>query len=100
MNNKELISAAARLAAMAVLLLNMILTIKGINPLPFDENAFTELITEALAAVSVLWGWWKNNNITYAACRSQAMLDVIKADGVVEYSDQDCELYEEDAEEE
>lgn len=55
MNNKAII----RLVVTAILFVNAMLTTAGKNPIPFDENAVTEFMTQALAALSVLW-WWKD----------------------------------------
>ena len=46
--NKESSKAIIRLIVAAILLINSILTAKGINPIPFDENAFTDIATQVL----------------------------------------------------
>lgn len=77
--NKEIQKAIARLVVTAVLLINGYLTAKGINPLPFDETAAGELASEILAAISCIWVWWKNNNITKSACQAQENCNALKA---------------------
>lgn len=84
----EKTKAIVRLIVMAGLMLNMVLTLVGKNPIPFDEAALTEWLTVAAAGLSTLWSWWKNNNITIAAAEAQKTLAVLKTefteDGEVE----------------
>ena len=75
---KETQKAIVRLVVAAVLLVNGYLTAKGINPLPFDETTAGEFTSEILAAASCIWVWWKNNNVTKAACQAQEVCDTIK----------------------
>ena len=59
--------AITRLIVTAVLFINAILTAKGINPIPLDESAVGEVVSMIALAISTLWAWWKNNNITETA---------------------------------
>lgn len=70
--------AIIRLVVAGVLLLNSILTAKGINPIPFDENVFTEVATQIAAGLSCVWVWWKNNNVTKNAQYAQESLQALK----------------------
>lgn len=72
------IKAIVRLAVQVVVLANMMLTLAGKNPIPFDETTFTEWLTVAMTGISSVWIWWKNNNITSAACEAQGTLEQIK----------------------
>lgn len=74
-------SAIIRLIVMAVLMVNMVLTLAGKNPMPFDEAELTEWLAVAAAGLSTLWSWWKNNNVTAAAREAQNTLKAIKEDG-------------------
>lgn len=73
--------AIIRLIVMAVLMINMVLTLAGKNPIPFDEAAVTEWLTIAAGGLSAIWSWWKNNNVTTAAQEAQNTLKAIKEDG-------------------
>lgn len=73
--------AIIRLIVMAVLMINMVLTLAGKNPIPFDEAAVTEWLTIAAGGLSAIWSWWKNNNMTAAAQKAQDTLKAIKEDG-------------------
>jgi len=77
----ERTKAIIRLIVMAALMVNMVLTVAGKNPIPFDEAALTEWLTVAAAGLSTLWSWWKNNNVTAAAQEAQNTLKAIKEDG-------------------
>ncbi|MEE0745747.1 MAG: phage holin [Anaerovoracaceae bacterium] len=74
-------NAIIRLVVMAVLMVNMVLTLAGKNPIPLDETALTEWLSVAAAGLSTLWSWWKNNNVTAAAREAQNTLKAIKEDG-------------------
>lgn len=63
----ELSKAIIRLLVTFVLVLNAGLTAKGLNPIPFDESAVTDILTQLFAAGSIVWSWWKNNNVTKKA---------------------------------
>lgn len=86
--NKESSKAIIRLIVAAILLINSILTAKGINPIPFDENAFTDIATQVFAGLGCIWVWWKNNNVTKSAQYAQESLKELKKthidDGEVE----------------
>lgn len=69
----ETIKAFIRLLVAAILMLNSILTAKGLNPIPFDETAFSDIALQVATGLSVLWVWWSNNNVT-AKARAQKEL--------------------------
>ena len=74
----EKVKAIIRLIVMAVLMVNMGLTVAGKNPIPLDENALTEWLTVAAAGISAVYSWWKNNNVTKQAQQAQAVLNELK----------------------
>ena len=63
----ELYKAIIRLLVTFVLVINAGLTAKGLNPIPFDESAVTDVLTQLFAAGSIVWSWWKDNNVTKKA---------------------------------
>lgn len=81
--------AIIRLLVMVVLTVNAGLTLAGVNPIPFDESAFTEVATQIAAGLSIVWSWWKNANITKAAQYSQTILKAVKEDGLVIEGEED-----------
>lgn len=65
--NEMTIQALVRLLVTLVLFINALLTAKGINPLPFDENQITEFLTMLFSGLMILWTWWKDAPITKLA---------------------------------
>lgn len=61
------IKAIIRLIATLVLTVNMYLTAKGINPIPFDEAMVTEAVTLIVAIGSEIWTWYKDAPMTKIA---------------------------------
>ena len=91
-----MVKAIIRLVVTIVLTVNAYLTAKGINPIPFDANTFTEVATQVAAGASVLWAWWKNNNVTSAAQTAQSVLTSIKQGTYELENDATAELDNED----
>lgn len=77
----ETIKAFIRLLVAAILMLNSVLTAKGLNPIPFDETAFSDIALQIATGLSVLWLWWKNNNITKTAKEAQNYKKALQEDG-------------------
>lgn len=77
----ETIKAFIRLLVAAILMLNSALTAKGLNPIPFDETAFSDITLQIATGLSVLWVWWKNNNVTGKAQEAQAYKKSLAEDG-------------------
>ena len=73
----EAIKAFIRLIVAGILLLNSVLTAKGMNPIPFDETAFTDVALQVATGLSVLWVWWKNNNVTGKARATKAIANMV-----------------------
>ena len=74
----ELYKAIIRLLVTFVLVLNAGVTAKGLNPIPFDESAVTDVLTQLFAAGSIVWSWWKNNNITKKARAQKEISNKLK----------------------
>ena len=74
----ELSKAIIRLLVTFVLVLNAGLTAKGLNPIPFDESAVTDVLTQLFAAGSIVWSWWKNNNVTKKARAQEEISNKLK----------------------
>lgn len=84
----EKVKAIIRLIVMAVLMVNMGLTVAGENPIPLDETALTEWLTVAVAGISAVYCWWKNNNVTKQAQQAQAVLNELKTGKTEESEEQ------------
>lgn len=100
---KDLRDAIIRFAIAIVLFVNVILSTKGINPIPvLNESMIAEGVSIIGAFLAMLWGLWKNNNITNGAQRKKQIAELILAGGaVLQYiSDVKDDLYDEVSDEE
>lgn len=70
--------AIIRIAVLAITTVNAVLTASGKNPIPFDENGFTECCAYVINGVCAIWAWWKNNNVTEASQQAQRLLNRMK----------------------
>lgn len=77
----ETIKAFIRLLVAAILMLNSILAAKGLNPIPFDETTFSDIALQVATGLSVIWCWWRNNNVTSAAKEAQGYKKALQEDG-------------------
>lgn len=64
----------ARTIALFVVLINTILTVIGLNPLPYSETEVYEAISTVITVIVALWAWWKDNDITQSALARKAKL--------------------------
>lgn len=75
--NREQILAFVRLVLMILASVNSLLLAKGIHPIPFDENVVMENAAHAIDALIILYGWWKDNNVTKKANNKKAIIDKV-----------------------
>ncbi|MET4656288.1 SPP1 family holin [Exiguobacterium sp. PvP048] len=71
---KERLIALIRLIVPLYSFVNLTLLAFGYTPLPFETNQIETALTALLGAGSLLYAWWKNNNLTEAAQQAQVML--------------------------
>ena len=69
-------------------LINQILTIVGINPLPWSNEQMYEGVSAIVTVVAAVWAWWKNNSFTKNAQAADAYLDDLRALEKVESFDE------------
>ena len=70
--------AIIRTVILAITLLNNILTVFSINPLPFSDNQIYEVISVILTVGASIWTWWKNNSFTKKAIEADEYLLELK----------------------
>ena len=68
----------ARTVVLALAMINQILCIVGISPIPIDDEAIVELITTGAMIITALWAWWKNNSFTKEAIASDVQMHSMK----------------------
>jgi SPP1 family holin len=56
-----------RSIGLLVALINQLLAVFGISPLPFDAEQIELFVSSAITGVFAVWSWWKNNDITEKA---------------------------------
>ena len=69
-----------RTIVLAIVLVNNILTMNGLNPLPFSEDELYEIVSGIATIAASLWAWWENNSFTKAAIKADEEYDRIKAE--------------------
>lgn len=77
----------ARTIILAVALINQILVVLGINPLPFAEEELYNIISTIATAAAALWTWWKNNSFSPEAIQADKYLNELKT-GDVQYTEE------------
>ena len=68
----------ARTVVLALAMINQILCIVGISPIPIDDEAIVELITTGAMIITALWSWWKNNSFTREAIAADVQMHSMK----------------------
>lgn len=76
--------AFARIIVFFVLFINSILTAKGINPIPLDEVAVGDWISNAAAGLSAVWIWYKDAPLTKGGKIGHAKTVDVKKNGIEE----------------
>jgi SPP1 family holin len=51
---------------------------KGMSPLPFEEDEITEMLSYLFTAIAAIWSWWKNNSFTKNAIEADEVLAQLK----------------------
>jgi SPP1 family holin len=61
------VGTKVRTVGLFVALLNQILAVFNISPIPFDSEQIELVVSTIFTGVMAVWAWWKNNNITKKA---------------------------------
>ena len=64
----------ARTSVLALALVNQILSVAGLSPLPIDSATLEPWVTTGLTTAAALWAWWKNNSFTPEAIRADELM--------------------------
>ena len=67
-----------RTVLLILALVNQILTVMGITPLPIEDEQITQLLSLALTIGTSVWAWWKNNSFTVEAVKADEYLKSLK----------------------
>lgn len=67
-----------RTIVLIIALINSILTMCNINPLPFSDEQIYQGISAIVTIAATLWAWWKNNSFTKEAIEADEYKKKIK----------------------
>lgn len=70
--------ALIRTAVLAFALINQLLVLNGISPLPFSEEEVEHVFAGAFTVVASLITWWKNNSFTGEAIEADKYMRQLK----------------------
>ena len=82
-------SQVAALLVNVISVANMILLAFGIKAIPVTSDQIYILVSGVFAIAALVYGLWKNFNVTTAAQKGQQMTDIIKQ-GVITYEEADA----------
>lgn len=69
-----------RTVILLLALVNQILSICGVSPIPIDDDTATNVISTLWTAVASIAAWWKNNSFTDKAISADEYLNELKND--------------------
>lgn len=67
-----------RTIILLIALINQFLSIKGMSPLPIEDEQVEMVVSTVATIAASLWAWWKNNSFTKAAVEADAYLAELK----------------------
>lgn len=67
-----------RTVVLFVALVNQVLVMSGMSPLPFEDAEVEMFVSTAFTAVASLVAWWRNNSFTEQAQEADAYLRKLK----------------------
>ncbi len=63
-----------RTILLVLALVNQVLSVFGVSPIPIDDDTVTNLISTIWTVIASLIAWWKNNSFTDKAIKADEML--------------------------
>lgn len=57
----------ARTIVLIIALVNQVITVLGLHPLPISDEEIYSLVTIVFTIGASVWSWWKNNSVTKEA---------------------------------
>lgn len=73
-----------RTVVLLLALINQVLTICGVSPIPIDDETATNVISTLWTVVASVIAWWKNNSFTDDAISADTYLADLKEQEVEE----------------
>ena len=72
------INVIARFVALSVTLINSVLTVFNINPIPFSQNEIYGIVSVILTCGIAIYTAWKNNSVTKEAKMADKVMIALK----------------------
>jgi len=70
--------AIIRLIVLVVMVLNQLLITFDKSPFPFSEDQVFTAVSSVAMVLTILWNWWKNNNVTKEAQKADEYMHELK----------------------
>lgn len=67
-----------RLKAILTIVITALVNIANVYGYAVDAEPFITAITSVLSAVTILWSWWFNQNVTESAQQAQLVLNKLR----------------------
>ena len=67
-----------RLKAILTIIITALVNIANVYGYAVDAEPFITAITSVLSAVTILWSWWFNQNVTESAQQAQLVLNKLR----------------------
>ena len=68
-----------RTKAILTIIVTAVVNVANVCGFAFDADAWVSVVMSIASAITVLWSWWKNQNVTAEAQQAQRYLDELKA---------------------
>lgn len=78
MEKKISAGTIARTIILMLALINQVMSVAGLSPLPIEDAQVEVIITTGWTVIAALIAWWKNNSFTQAAIEGDKLIRDIK----------------------
>ena len=69
----------ARTIILALALINQLLTVMGMSPIPIEDESITEVISLVVTIAASLAAWWKNQSFSPEAIEADKYMRKLKS---------------------
>lgn len=73
-----------RTVILLLALINQVLAICGVSPIPIDDDTATNVISTLWTVIASVAAWWKNNSFTQDAISADTYLNDLKEQDIDE----------------
>ena len=67
-----------RTKAILTIIVTAVVNVANVCGFAFDVDAWVSVVLSIASAITVLWSWWKNQNVTVEAQKAQIYLNELK----------------------